>query len=51
MNAQKEHQIKMQKHMAQIEEQTHFMMKQYKQKIDKDAEEVRKFLEKIELDR
>jgi hypothetical protein len=51
LKAQREHQIKMDKHQAQIEQNTQKIMKQYQQKIDKDAEDVRKFLEKLELDR
>ncbi|KAI9286403.1 GLE1-like protein-domain-containing protein [Umbelopsis sp. AD052] len=51
LKAQREHQIRMDKHQAQIEQNTQKIMKQYQQKIDKDAEDVRKFLEKLELDR
>lgn len=51
MDAQREYQIKMDKHMAQIERQSQQIFKQYKQKLEKDAEDVRKFLEKLDLER
>ncbi|KAG2185823.1 hypothetical protein INT43_002260 [Umbelopsis isabellina] len=51
MKAQTEHQKKTQKHLDSIEERRQSIMKDYQQKLDKDAEDVRQFLAKLELDR
>lgn len=51
MKAQLEHQKKTQKHLDSIEERRQRIMKDYQQKLDKDAQDVRQFLAKLELDR
>lgn len=51
MKAQLDHQKKTQKHLDSLEEHRQRIMKEYKHKLDKDAEDVRQFLAKLELDR